>query len=55
MGERHRRVAVVPGDDAAPEAVDATLEILRSMRRADEETQRGVRPAAVTGKEGGDG
>ena len=31
MAERHSRIAVLPGDDAAPEAVHPTLELLRSM------------------------
>lgn len=31
MDERQRRIAVVPGDDAAPEAVYATLDVLRLM------------------------
>ena len=31
MAERRSRIAVLPGDDAAPEAVHPTLELLRSM------------------------
>ena len=31
MAERQSRIAVLPGDDAAPEAVHPTLELLRSM------------------------
>ena len=31
MQERQSRVAILPGDDAAPEAVHATLDVLRSM------------------------
>ena len=31
MKERRKRIAVVPGDDAAPEAVHPTLEVLQSM------------------------
>lgn len=31
MPERQRRIAVLPGDDAAPEAVYPTLELLQSM------------------------
>jgi len=31
MAERQKRVAVLPGDDAAPEAVSAAVEVLHSM------------------------
>jgi isocitrate/isopropylmalate dehydrogenase len=31
MQQRAKRVAVVPGDDAAPEAVYATLDVLKAM------------------------